>query len=115
MAAKGSEQCTELSTIEFFMPSFGPLGSAWMCRAIEGFAELAQVLFGVKAIDDLNGLGEQFCSQIPDPGSPVSERNRTRGLRETTALRLAPDALRKGRTFLSDVGDAKHSRSPPNS
>src|SRR3974377_538975 len=103
LAAEGSKQRAELSAVEFLMSSFRPWRSAWMRRAIKSFAEFAQMLLGMKAIHDLNGPGEQLRNDIPDPGSSITERNHTRGLRKAAALGLAPDALRKGRTFLGDV------------
>jgi len=55
LPANGGEQCTELSAIEFFMSSFGPLGGARREGTIESFAELTEVLLGMKAVNDLDG------------------------------------------------------------
>src|SRR5215472_18426999 len=106
LAANGGEKRVELSAIEFFMASFGPCGGARRSEAIDSFAELTEVLLGVKAIDDLNRPGEQFLNQVPDPRGSISERSRTLSLGEAAALTLAPDALRKGGTFLGDIWDA---------
>src|SRR5215472_14581490 len=56
------------------------------------------------AIDDLNGPGEQFGNHFPDPGSPITESDLARGLREATVLSLAPNTFLKGRSFLHVVG-----------
>jgi hypothetical protein len=103
VAANGGEQRGELSAIEFFLSSFGPRTSARRGGAIESFAELTEVLLGMKAVDNLDRSGEQFRDEIPDPGSSSSERRGTRSLREAAALGLAPDPLSKGRTLLSTV------------
>src|SRR5215469_4539499 len=88
------------------MASLGPPGGARRGEAIESFAELTEVLLGVKAIDDLSRPGEQFLNQIPDPRSSISQRSHTHRLGEAAALALAPDALCKGGTFLGDIRDA---------
>ena len=60
LPANGSEQRTELSTIEFFMSSFSPLTGARRGAAIESFTELTQVLLGMKAVHDLDRPGKQL-------------------------------------------------------
>ena len=34
--------------------------------------DLAEVLFGMKTVEDLNGLSEQFRSRVPDPGRTIA-------------------------------------------
>src|SRR5712691_6343384 len=103
MAANRGEGCLEPSGVEFLLPSFRPLGSSRVGRAIKSFAEVTQVLLGVKAVDDLGRSGEQLLHLVPDPGSPIPERRRTLGLAEAAALGFAPDALGEGGTFLGGV------------
>src|SRR2546425_6040160 len=96
MAANRGEECLEPSGVEFLLPSFRPLGSSRVGRAIKSFAEVTQVLLGVKAVDDLGRSGEQLLHLVPDPGSPIPERRRTLGLAEAAALgssRNAPSTL----------------------
>jgi hypothetical protein len=42
-------------------------------RAEKRFSEITQVLFGMKAVDDLEGFRKLICGDVPDPTSTVTE------------------------------------------
>ena len=41
-------------------------------RAEKRFPEINQVLFGMKAVDDLEDFGKLICGDVPDPTSTVT-------------------------------------------
>ena len=47
-----------------------------MGGTVKSFSEIAQVLFGMKAVDDLGGLRKLLFGDVPDPSSPISEYGR---------------------------------------
>ena len=71
------------------------MGGLPSCGAIEGLGHLAQMLFHVVAIHDLQGLREQLGGDVPDPRSPVADHHLARGLPEVPTLGLALDTLGK--------------------
>ena len=52
-----------------------------------------QCLFGVEAIEDLSGFGEQFPGSVPDPGRAVTQHYATGGFGETAPCCFAQYAL----------------------
>jgi hypothetical protein len=97
MAPDGGEQSLEFSSVEFFLPAIRPLQSSWCRETVQSFSEFAQVLFGMKAVDDLHGLRKLIFRDVPDPRSAVAEHH----LAATQGL--ASDALGERRTFGSNV------------
>ena len=55
------------------MAAFGPLGGAWIGRAVEGLGDGAQVLPGMETVHDVNGSRKQFRCDVPDPGGAVAD------------------------------------------
>ena len=70
-ASDASPPCVESSVVEFRVPPFGPLGSAGIGGAVDGLAEVAEMLLGVEPIDDLDRAGEQFVGDVPNPGRAI--------------------------------------------
>jgi hypothetical protein len=75
LAPDGREQSLEFPGVEFFLPAIHPLESSWRCGTVQSFSEFAQVLFGMKAVDDLHGLGKLICRDVPDPRSAIAEHD----------------------------------------
>lgn len=103
MPPDGREQSLEFSRVEFFVPAIRPLESSRRSETVQSFSEFAQVLFGMKAVDDLYGLRKLIFRDVPDPGSAVAEHDLTERLVEATTQGLASDALGERRAFGSDV------------
>src|ERR1700741_2537928 len=103
LAADCREQSLEFSGVEFFLPAIRPLESSWRRETVQSFSEFAQVLFGMKAVDDLPGLWKLIFRDVPDPRSAVAEHDLTGRLVEAATQDLASDALGERRTFGSDV------------
>jgi hypothetical protein len=103
MAPDGCEQSWEFSGVEFFLPAIRPLESSWRRETVQSFSEFAQVLFGMKAVDDLHGLRKLIFRDIPDPRSAVAEHDLVERLLEATTQGLASDALGERRTFGSGI------------
>src|SRR5438094_6083863 len=47
------------------------------------------MFFGMKAIENLSGLREQFGSRVPNPGRAIAQHHLTQGFGETAAAGLA--------------------------
>ena len=103
LAAEGLEQSPESSGVEFLPPALRPLSSSWGSGTVQSFSEFAQVLFGMKAVDDLHGLRKLIFRDVPDPRSAVAEHDLTGRLIETTSPGLACDARGERRTLGSGV------------
>jgi len=73
LSGDGPQQSIESSVVEFRVPAFGPLGGAGIGGTVHGLAEVAEVLFGVEAVDDLDRAGEQFVGDVPDPGRVIPQ------------------------------------------
>jgi hypothetical protein len=93
MAPDGCEQSLEFSGVEFFLPAIRPLESSWRRETVQSFSEFTQVLFGMKAVDDLHGLRKLILRDIPDPRSAVAEHDLMERLLEAATQGLASDAL----------------------
>jgi len=70
LAADGVEQSLEFSGVQFFLSTFCPFPSAWMSETVQSFSESAQALFGMIAVNDLDGLGKLIVGDVPNPKSP---------------------------------------------
>ena len=103
LAADGREQSLEFSGVEFFLPAIRPLPSSWRRETVQSFSEFAQVLFGMKAVDDLYSHRKLIFRDVPDPRSTVAEHDLTERLVETTTPGLTSDALGERRAFGSDI------------
>jgi len=66
---------------------------------IKSFSEIAQVLLGVKAVNDLGSIRKLIVGDVPNPNGSVPEHDPAWRLAEAAARGLPPDALGKGRTF----------------
>ena len=73
-------------------PELGLFGS-W---SIEGFGDITEMLFDMKAVDDLDGSWEQFVRDFPDPGGPVAENYGLGSSAKAAASGLAKDSLGEG-------------------
>jgi len=56
---------------------FRPLSSPWSGGTVKSFSEIAQVLLGVKAVNDLGGIRKLIVGDIPDPGGAIPEHDPT--------------------------------------
>ena len=97
MGAQGGEEGIDVALVELvaslFSPRFGEVGTG----SIEGLGDFEEMAFGVEDVDDLDGTGEVFIGEVPDPCGAVAEDDLTLGLVEAAALGLAQDAACEGR------------------
>ena len=105
LAPDGLEQSLEFSRVEFFLPAIRPLESSWCRETVQSLSEFAQVLFGMKAVDDLHGLRKLILGDVPDPRSAIAEHDLMERLLEAATQGLASDALGERRPFGSDICD----------
>src|SRR5215831_4424537 len=68
VAAKSAQEILPATLIQFLVSPLGPARRFCARLAVKALGHLAEALLDVEAIHDLNGLGEQLPSQIPDPG-----------------------------------------------
>ena len=60
MAVEGGEEEVDAALVEFVAALSGPGGGEVGRRAVDGYGDVAEVLFGVEDVHDLDGLGK--CS-----------------------------------------------------
>ena len=89
MAADGAQKLDKAPSVEFLVTALGPEFGLFGFGAVEGLGDQTEMLFDVKAIDDLNRLWKQFIGNIPDPRSTVSYDNSPASLGKTPPCRLA--------------------------
>lgn len=90
----GLQQSIELSIVEFGMPAFRPLGGTHVGGTVDRLAQVAEVLLGVEAINDLDRTREQFLGDVPYPGRAVAQHHAAFGLAETASRGLAAGRAR---------------------
>ena len=56
LAADGAERTSKFSDVEFFTFAVRPVCGALVGRAVQSFSEITQVLFGMKAVNNLGGI-----------------------------------------------------------
>ena len=82
------QQRFQAAFIEFVITPLNPF-PALLAVAIDDFPHRAQVLFGMKTVEDLNGLGKQFFRRIPDPRRTIAQHDAAGGLSEGPARSFA--------------------------
>ena len=65
--------------------------------AVDRLGDIAEMLFGVEAINDLEGIREVFVGQVPDPSSAIAQHHASRGALKASSACFAHDALREVR------------------
>jgi hypothetical protein len=88
----GLQQGFQTALIEFVVTPLNPL-LARFAVAIDDLSDVTEMLFGVKTVQDLNGLREQFRSGVPDPGRAIAQHHATGRLVETSTRGFAQYAL----------------------
>src|SRR5258708_15583726 len=71
--------------IQFVVASVNPLSALLSAGTIEEFAQIAEMFFGMEAIQYLNGVGKQFRGGVPDPGRAIPQHHATCRLTEASA------------------------------
>jgi len=56
----------DAALVEFVIALLNPLPALFTVGAVDYLANIAEVLFGVKAIQDLDGLRKQFAGGVPE-------------------------------------------------
>ena len=74
------------------MASAPPLLCQVGARLVDGLGDVREVLLGVEAVNDLNGVGEVFVGEVPDPLGPIAEHGFTWCAVEAASGGLAFDA-----------------------
>jgi hypothetical protein len=72
MAADRGQQSAEAAPVEFLVSVFCLGGGTRVGGAIKIFGEVAEILLGMEAIDDLPGSRKQFIGDVPNPRGPIS-------------------------------------------
>ena len=99
MDTEGGEDVMDAALIEFVTSWFSPLVCEIGSGAVDGVGGIEEVVFGVKDIDDLDGMGEVLFHKVPDPGGAVAEDDKTLGVVEAAAFGFTKDAAGKGGRF----------------
>jgi hypothetical protein len=105
-AADSSQQSVESARVEFLVSPLGPCRGARVGGPLESLGEVAEMLFGGEAIDDLPGLGKQFGGEVPNPGGAITPDHGALHGRETAARGFAPDPLAELRALRGGGGEA---------
>jgi hypothetical protein len=71
LAIQRPQETLQAALVKFVIAPLNPF-LALLTVTIDEFADLAEVLFGMKTVQDLNGLREQFRSRVPDPGRTIA-------------------------------------------
>jgi hypothetical protein len=74
----------DAALVEFVIALLNPLPALFTVGAMDDLANIAEMLFGVKAIKDLDGLRKQFAGRVPDPRGAVAQNGATRCLSEAS-------------------------------
>ena len=101
---EAADECIEVSAVEFFASFCGPLVAEVAWGAEDRFGDFVEMLFDMEAIDNLDGVGEELVSGVPDEGSAVCDDCLAFGVVEASSSCLAHDALGKGRQFGAGIG-----------
>lgn len=75
----------DLTSVELFVAPLNPLPSPWSVRTVDDLPDGAEMLLGMEAVEDLNGLREQFGGGIPNPSRPITSCGATCCLGKTSA------------------------------
>jgi len=85
------EQVVEVSLVQLVVAILGP-GTGFGALGPEDFlGRLAQMLLGMEEVNDLDGIGEVFRREVPDPEGSVSDDHATFSFHEPASLGLPID------------------------
>lgn len=88
VAAQRVHQGFQVTFIELLTACVDP----WLALGaipVNDFSHFAEMFFGMKAIENLSGLREQFATCVPNPARAIAQHRLTPGFRETAAAGLA--------------------------
>jgi hypothetical protein len=89
MAADGAQKLDKAVRVEFLVTALRPEFALFGFGAVEGLDDQTEMLFDMKAIDDLNRLWKQFIGDTPDPSRTVSYDDSPASLGKAPPCRLA--------------------------
>jgi len=92
MGAKLVDEGAQFSVIQLGAACFGPWFSLGGC-AEDRLGSSMESLFDVESIQDLNGLGKQFRSGIPDPDRTIAQHRVSGRLGEASPRGFPQHAL----------------------
>jgi hypothetical protein len=96
VTSQSPQEIWETAAVEFFMTALSPELGLFGSGSIEGFGDITEMLFDVKAVDDLDSSWEQFLRDFPDPAGPVTENHGLGSFGKAAASRLAKHSLGEG-------------------
>ena len=102
---EGGEELVEAALVEFVAAPLAPLLGEVGSGSEEGLGGLEEVSLGVEDVHDLEGVGEVFVGEVPDPGGAVTEDDPARGVEGASAFEFAEHAFGEGRGFGIGVVD----------
>ncbi len=103
MVVQRGDDEIEAPLIEFVAPLLAPLAGEIAVLSVECRGDIEQMLLGVEAIDNLDGIRHMLAGDVPYPGSTVTKDNPPRDAEEVAPLHLAQDPLGKGRRLLVGI------------
>src|SRR5207302_11348765 len=103
MGAERMDNGAQVALIQFCTARRSPQVAFAGC-AEDRLSGSVQSFFGVVAIQNLNGSGEQFRSRVPDPGSAIAQHRATGGFGEASARCFAQYTLGKFGPFGTGIG-----------
>ena len=65
--SKGVQDGSGIADVQFVVALVRPLLAQVAARPVNGLGHVREVLLGVEAIDDLDGVGEVLAGDVPDP------------------------------------------------
>src|ERR1019366_5286668 len=88
---QSKDDAVDVAGVEFVVALPSPLLGQFAIGAINGLGDIAQMLLGMESVHDLDGVGEVFSGQVPDPGGAIAQYDMARGALEAAADGFATD------------------------
>ena len=82
-----------MAVVQFIASFPGPLSSSFAGSPINCVSRPVNGFFDVKAVDDLNGVREQFPRDVPDPRCAIANDHGVFGFGEAAAASFTQDAF----------------------
>ena len=76
VGVEGGEQIRQLFAIQFLLPEACPMIAFWAVFAMDRVGDVVDVHFGVATVQDLDGFGKQFGSDVPVILCSIGDYNR---------------------------------------
>ncbi len=103
MDLEAVDERIQVSPVQFLASPLGPLFGEIVWRSEDGLGDFVEVLFDMEAIHNLDRVGEELISSVPDERGAVGDDDLPFGPGETSSFCLAHDALGEGREGVAGI------------